>query len=81
MKHSLLFVFLLIVNISLSQSTTYKRIVIGNADESVSQVLDSLGVDLECGAVYRDDSLQLELDEYTLGQIQDAGISYTSLDR
>lgn len=79
MKHFLLFAITLISSISWSQEPVYKRVTIGNPDAELVQILDSVGVDMECGAVYRNDSLQLELNEYTLQSLSDAGVKYTVL--
>lgn len=73
-----LIVFLLILNSGLSWSQTpiYKRIAIPQPNSEVLHILDSLGVDLECGAVYRNDSLQLELNELALDGMSQAGIKF-----
>lgn len=58
---------------------TYKRISIGNPDKEVLKILNEIGVDLSCGAIFRNDSLQLEIDNNTLLKLDEKGISYTVL--
>lgn len=79
MRHFLVFIFAIGSSIVWSQSPIYKRITIGNPDKALIHILDSVGVDLECGAVYRNDSLQLELDDYTLQKLTNANVTYTVL--
>ena len=57
----------------------YKRITVGNPDKEILKTLDEIGVDLSCGAIFRNDSLQLELDDNTLLQLDEKGILYTVL--
>lgn len=57
----------------------YKRITIGKPDKDILKTLNDLGVDLSCGAIYRNDSLQLEIDNNTLLQLDEAEIIYTVL--
>jgi hypothetical protein len=57
----------------------YKRITVGNPDKEILKTLDEIGVDLSCGAIFRNDSLQLELDDNTLLQLNEKGILYTVL--
>lgn len=57
----------------------YKRVKISNITNSTISTIDNLGIDLSCGAVFEENSLQLELDLFELNQLTEAGISYSVL--
>lgn len=78
MRCLLAFFLIFYATVSWSQAPVYKRVAVGHPVE-VIPILDNIGVDLECGAVYRNDSLLLELNTYTLEQLAQAGIKYSVL--
>lgn len=78
MRYLLVFSCVVFSSVVWSQAPNYKRVMIAS-DEAVIHVLDSIGVDMECGVVYQNDSLQLELGENELLGLAEAGVKYTVL--
>ncbi|MDG1333196.1 MAG: M14 family zinc carboxypeptidase [Crocinitomicaceae bacterium] len=66
-------------NDSLPETPIYKRVAIPKPNKSELNILNEVGVDLTCGVIQRNDSLLLELSEYTLSQLENEGIDYTVL--
>ncbi len=80
LKTTLSFLFTLTVVLSTvaqePQPERYKRVKIsGNGVEFINRLAEA-GVDLVCGAVFDTNSIQLELSEFELQQISNAGFSY-----
>uniref|UniRef100_UPI002604A818 M14 family metallopeptidase n=1 Tax=uncultured Psychroserpens sp. TaxID=255436 RepID=UPI002604A818 len=71
----LLVLLFLVVQTSYSQDI-YKRIITNNDSETTIQTLLNIGIDLRCGAVYKNNSIQLELSVEQLSQLDNAGIKY-----
>ena len=67
------------VNDSLATPPIYKRVSIPKPNQAELEILNEVGVDLTCGVIQRNDSLLLELNEYTLDQLENKGIQYTVL--
>ena len=65
----------LVVQTSFAQEI-YKRVIINNNSEATIQTLLEIGIDLRCGAVYKNNTIQLELSTEQLNLIDTAGISY-----
>ena len=75
---TLVSLLLLVIQLSFSQQN-YKRVIINSADESTIQQLDHLGIDLTCGALFNENSIQLELGQSELVRIENNDISYSVL--
>ncbi|MFK8054851.1 MAG: M14 family zinc carboxypeptidase [Saprospiraceae bacterium] len=56
---------------------TYKRVSISNPSADQISALETIGVDLTCGAAYQNGNLQLELSEHTLHKLSEEEINYT----
>ncbi|WP_040279675.1 hypothetical protein, partial [Psychroserpens damuponensis] len=75
-KTTYLFVLLFMVaQISLAQDI-YKRVTINNIDATVVEILDNHGIDMTCGALFLDDTLQLELSDNELQTLANQGVGY-----
>ncbi|WP_418511510.1 M14 family zinc carboxypeptidase [Corallibacter sp.] len=78
-KNTLLFVItLLALQMSFSQEV-YKKVSISNTNPSVIHILDIEGIDLTCGAVFKNNSLEIELNEHQLIKLDENDISYNIL--
>ncbi len=84
----LLFLFSFIIGFgTFAQSTAdstiaipiYKRVSIAKPNADELKTMNEIGVDFTCGAIHRNDSIYLELSEYTLLQLEENEISYTVL--
>lgn len=62
---------------SLSSIPIYKRIAIEKPNPIQINTLHEMGVDLICGANYRNEKLELELDEFTIRNLEQEGIDYS----
>jgi chitodextrinase len=60
-----------ISNSSLKQ--IYKRISVNNSN---LLLLENLGIDLTCGAILKDNKIELELSEFELGELTNSGVNY-----
>ena len=56
---------------------TYKRVAIPKPNAAELETLNEIGVDLTCGVIQRNDSLLLEISEYTLNKLESEGIQCT----
>ncbi|AXT18520.1 T9SS C-terminal target domain-containing protein [Flavobacteriaceae bacterium AU392] len=64
------------VQIILSQST-HKRIIVPSDSQSTINLLLEQGIDLKCGAIFKNNSIQLELSGFELEKLNESGINYT----
>lgn len=86
-KYKILFITLIISNFSIAQtirdssltSPIYKRVAIPKPNAEQLTILNDVGVDLTCGVVQRNDSLLIELSDYTLNKLELEGIAYKVL--
>ncbi len=67
---------LLVAQFNFSQET-FKRVVIPNSSKTTINTLTEEGIDLRCGAIFTDNSIQLELSDYELDLLNNRGIPYT----
>ena len=79
MKKLLLFTLLFTFTFSFSQDKKYKRVTISNPSQNTLKQLGDSGIDLQCGAILKENKLQLELSENELEKISDKGIPYNVL--
>ncbi|MCB0446569.1 MAG: zinc carboxypeptidase, partial [Gelidibacter sp.] len=77
-KITLLSVFLFTLHLSFSQEL-YKKVLISNVTPSLIKTLDQEGIDLSCGAVFKGNTLEIELEEHLLQDLKNAGINYMVL--
>jgi hypothetical protein len=83
MKFKLLLSFFLLTSFLIfSQSKNIeesksKLITINNVKENEIHQLQSLGIDLRCGAIFKENSVQLELTSHELSNLNKAGVQYT----
>ncbi|SHH79142.1 M14 family zinc carboxypeptidase [Winogradskyella jejuensis] len=54
----------------------HKRVIINSASQTTINTLLEQGVDLRCGAVFYENSIQVEIPESILGRLKQKGISY-----
>jgi len=80
-KTSKIFLALLLIPfIFYAQSSIIsKRISINNSSESYLLKIKDSGIDLSCGAIYKNNNLILELNEDELGALELKNVSYTIL--
>ncbi|WP_298761758.1 M14 family zinc carboxypeptidase, partial [uncultured Psychroserpens sp.] len=71
----LLVLLFLVVQTSFAQEI-YKRIIINDNSETTLKTLLDIGIDLRCGAVYKGNTVQLELSMEQLNLIDNARIKY-----
>ena len=57
----------------------YKRVIVNNLDEPKLIQLNNAGIDLTCGAIFNNESVQLELSTNELQRIEHLGIPYSVL--
>ncbi len=69
--------FLLIVQLSFSQSIVSKRISITNPTQSQLLKVKDAGIDLSCGAIFKDNTLILELGASELKALNQNNIAYS----
>ena len=67
---------LLVAQFNFSQEI-FKRVVIPNSSKTTINTLTEEGIDLRCGAIFADNSIQLELSDYELDLLNNKGIPYT----
>nr|WP_321221218.1 M14 family zinc carboxypeptidase [uncultured Psychroserpens sp.] len=72
----LVLLFMIVIQNSFAQDT-YKRIIINSDSQSTINTLLSNGIDLRCGAIFKNNSIQLELSEDQIAIIDNAGLGYT----
>ncbi|MFD2725641.1 immunoglobulin-like domain-containing protein [Hyunsoonleella rubra] len=77
----ILFLFSILLNLSLafSQQINYKRVSISNPSSATISQMAQSGIDLQCGAIYKDGKLQLELSQNELTTISRLGVPYNVL--
>lgn len=74
----LIVITLVVAQLSFTQEI-YKRVQFNNVSETDIERLHDLGIDLTCGAVFKNERLTLELFEYELERLSNEGITYTVL--
>lgn len=67
-----------LVNVSFSQEV-YKRVQLQNPTDAMLHALDDAGIDMTCGALISNQSIQIELSTSELERIEAEGISYSVL--
>ncbi|QRM89976.1 T9SS type A sorting domain-containing protein [Lacinutrix sp. WUR7] len=68
---------LLVTQLTYSQET-YKKVSITATPNAIQQ-LDNEGIDLTCGVIIRNNTIDIELTQYQLDKLTDRGIPYTVL--
>ena len=71
-------VLLLFTQLNFSQDT-YKRVSINNINDATINILHQEGIDITCGAIFQEGSLNVELSQYELDKLSDRGITYNIL--
>ncbi len=78
---------ILLPSIIFSQATTtenleqvlYKKISVTEPDAETLKKLNEIGIDLSCGAIFKNNNLELELDEITIHELNKEEINYSIL--
>ncbi|WP_298500378.1 M14 family zinc carboxypeptidase, partial [uncultured Algibacter sp.] len=72
-------ILMLVTQLTYSQNIITKRIKINNPTRDQLFKVKDVGIDLSCGAIFKDDNLILELGETELNKLDIEGITYTVL--